>query len=94
MDEASEFDMRDQLRGIGIVHVSEQDNIIDVARKCAKTGVVVGAGWAVVGAPALAPGAIAGFLSGFATGTAVCMGLSEGAKEVIKKIGTGHMTLR
>jgi hypothetical protein len=91
MTEANEFDMRSQLRGIGIVHISEQDRVIDVARRCAKTGAAVGAGWAVLGAPALAPGAIAGFLSGFATGTAACMGLSYAAQETLKKIGTGQI---
>ena len=91
MTEIANFEMRNQLRGIGIVHVAEQDRVIDVARKCAKTGMVLGAGWMVLGAPALAPGALAGFLSGFATGTAACITLSYGARETLKKIGTGEI---
>ena len=89
MSEPSEADLRDQLRGIGIVHVSEQDRIFDVARRCAKTGLVVGSGWAVLGAPALATGVAAGFLTGFITGTATCMGLSYAARDTIKQIGAG-----
>jgi hypothetical protein len=88
---ANEFGLRDQLRGIGIVNVSEQDRVLDVARRCATTGAVVGAGWMMLGAPALAPGMLAGFLSGFVTGTATCMGLSYGARDVLKKIGTGEI---
>lgn len=92
MPAPTDFDLRNQLRGIGIVYVSEQDRVIDVARKCAKTGVVLGASWAILGVPAFAPGALAGFLSGFATGTATCMGLSYGAREFIKKLGSGDIT--
>lgn len=91
MSGPNDFDLRNQLRGIGIVQVTEQDRVIDLARKCARTGMVMGAGWMVLGAPALAPGALAGFLSGFATGTAACMTLSYGARETLKKIASGEI---
>jgi hypothetical protein len=91
MPEQWEFDLRNQLRGIGIVTIEDQDRVFDVARKCSKTGVVLGTSWAILGAPAFAPGALTGFLSGFLTGTVSCMGLSYSAQEVIKRIGRGDI---
>ncbi len=86
-------DMRTQLYGIGIVGIGEQDRVIDVAKRCTKTGATLGVGWAVLGAPAVAPGIVAGFLSGFVTGTATCVGLSYAARNAIKKIGTGDLSI-
>lgn len=91
MSELNINDLRKELRGIGIIHLADQDRFLDAARKCAKTGLVVGSGWAVLGAPALAPGAAAGFLSGFVTGTLSCVGLSYGAKKMFQDIASGKM---
>jgi hypothetical protein len=91
LPEPTDFDLRSQLRGIGIVNISEQDRIVDAARKCSKTGFVLGASWMLLGAPAAAPGALAGFLSGFVTGTATCMGLSYGLRSALKDLGSGEL---
>lgn len=82
--------LRRQLHGIGIVDIEEQDRVIHVARRCAKTGMLTGTGWMILGAPAMAPGAVAGFLSGFVTGTATCMSLSYAARDTIRQIGSGE----
>ena len=93
MPTPTDFDLRLQLRSIGIVSISEQDRILNVAGRCSATGFVLGAGWAVLGAPAFAPGALAGFLSGFVTGTATCLGLSYARRNVLKQIGDGSLNL-
>ncbi len=91
MPDPSNMNVRFQLDGVGITSISEQDRVIDVARRCTKTGVPLGAGWAVLGAPALAPGALAGFLSGFITGTATCMALSYAARDQLKQLSSGEL---
>ncbi|MEP7222125.1 MAG: hypothetical protein ABI673_05595 [Novosphingobium sp.] len=84
--------LRNQLDGIGITEISEQDRVIDVARRCTKTGIPLGAGWAVLGAPALAPGALVGFLTGFVTGTTTCVALSYAARDKLKQLGSGDLS--
>ena len=79
-------ELRAQLAGIGIVIASDQDRIIDIAKRCSMTGVIFGTSWALLGTPALAAGQLAGFLSGFLAGTVVCTSLSQTAQEQLRNL--------
>jgi hypothetical protein len=88
MSEPSEIELRRQLLSIGILSYQEQDTVLSIARRCSGIGVATGAGWAVVGAPALGPGVLAGFLSGFITGTAACTALNLSQREALRKLAS------
>jgi len=90
MSELSEFELRRQLMGIGIISYKEQETVMDIARRCSTFGAVTGGAWAVLGAPALAPGMLAGFLSGFLTGTATCTALNLAAREQLGRLARGE----
>lgn len=74
------------MQQMGIVSFAEQERMIDIARRCSKFGVVTGAGWAVLGAPANLPGVAAGFLSGWITGTASCVSLNYAFKRKLQQL--------
>ena len=77
---------RNELMSIGIIGYSEQEKLLDVARRCMRFGVVTGGTWALLGSPAAAPGWVAGFLSGLLAGTATCTALNYGAREELKRL--------
>ena len=93
-------DMRNQLMQLGILAHHEQESLLALAKRCAKTsGLPLGGAGAVMAAKAgtvalpgigTVSGATAGFLAGLATGTASCVGLNLAARDELKKLAKGQ----
>jgi hypothetical protein len=84
------------LMGIGIVSSREQENLFDIARRCASTLGVPGAGAGLVSGASIGgtvslgaltlPAAVAGALAGLVSGTLACVMLNEGMKEQLREL--------
>ena len=91
-------DARRKMIQAGIISFNEQENLWDIAKRCAKTtgipmggaGLVMGAGAGTVTLPVVGTvsGAVAGFLGGLATGTASCVALNHAYREELRRIAT------
>jgi len=92
--------MRSQLMQLGILAHNEQETLLALAKRCAKTsGLPLGAAGAAMAAKAgtvalpgigTVSGAAAGFLAGLSTGTATCVGLNLAARDELKKLAKGQ----
>ncbi|MEE4206469.1 MAG: hypothetical protein V2I39_09255 [Erythrobacter sp.] len=92
-------EMRAKLIEIGIISYKEQETILQIARRCAKTsglpmagaGAVLGMKAGTVALPGIGTvsGATAGFLGGLASGTASCVGLNLAARNELKALASG-----
>jgi len=93
-------DFRKELMAIGIVSFSDQETLLDIARRCAyTTGIPLGGTFGTVGAAAgmLAvpgvgevPGWAVGFLAGLLTGTLTCTSLNDSARRQLKDLAEGR----
>lgn len=94
-DQAMTDDFRRQMLALGIVRYEQHDTLWTVARHCARVGVPMAGGLAVLGAgvgsvtvPVLGaiPGYVAGMLAGFAAGTGACMAVNMRYKNDLKRL--------
>lgn len=88
-----------ELMSIGILSYNEHERLWHIAKRCAVTGVVMGAGTAKLGAgggtvalPGIGTisGATAGFLAGLVTGTASCVAINVALRDELKQLANGE----
>ena len=80
---------RDLLEHAGIVSFREQDRIIDIAKRCARTaGVATAGGWAVLGSSVPGYGTVAGFLAGWVVGTGACVAVNRAMREQLRELAS------
>lgn len=80
-----------QMIQIGIVSYREQENLWNIAQRCAKTaGVPMAGAGALTGASMGAiPGAVVGALVGLATGTGSCVMLNAATRQRLRELARG-----
>lgn len=81
------------LKTAGILSYDETETLYDIAKRCSRLGVAMGAGvgYASAGAGAVVvpgvgavPGYLVGFLAGMATGTAACVAVNLKFRDELK----------
>ncbi len=76
-----------EMLDLGIVHYNEQETLWKLAKRCAGTLGLVGAGtWGAYGASGGVPGAVSGALAGLFYGTATCTIASLAVREQLREL--------
>ena len=88
MDQKNRHAFIEELSKIGILRFDEQENLWQLAKRCASTvGIpAAGVGGSVTLGTLAIPAAVAGTLAGLAGGTMSCMMINVGMRDELRKL--------